>query len=113
MPAIQPAGNMIERNILTELGLDRLSPEKQEETLLQIGRLIYQAVLIRALDRLSEEEQKDFERILNEHPDDESMLVNFLEAKVPDLDRIIQEEVQKFKDETSALLKENEEKSGN
>jgi hypothetical protein len=108
-----PALNMIERNILEELGLDELPPEKQEETILQIGRLIYQAVLIRALDRLSEEEQRDFERLLNEHPDDEAKFTGFLEQKVPDLDRIIQEEISKFKAETAALLKPNGKEAGN
>ncbi len=95
----------MDSDFMKEFGLDRLPPDKRDEALAQIGRIIYQGVLIRALDRLSEQDQRDFERLLNDHPDDEQVLTDFLEHRVPDLDAIIQDEIAQFRSDAASIFR--------
>lgn len=100
---------MIARNILEELGLNRLPSEKQEEVLAQISHLIYQGVLIRALERMGEVSRREFEHLLGSEPDD-STIASFLERNVPDLDNLIEEEVSRFRQEMNELLTSHNQK---
>jgi hypothetical protein len=45
------------KNIVQEWGLGHLPPQKQAEMVERIGRILYQAILVRSLDILSEKEQ--------------------------------------------------------
>ncbi len=90
-------------NIIYDLGLELLSPEQQEEALISIGQIIFQAVIIRVLDILSDEEKDDFEKLLAGNSSEE-MILNFLKSKIEDLDEIIKEEVENFKKESSELM---------
>lgn len=57
--------NILSKDIIKEWGLENLSPDKQEETVERIGRILYQAILVRSLDILSEQEQEEFDQLLD------------------------------------------------
>ena len=96
--------DILKRNIIQELGLDRMPQAQQEEALLSVGRIIYQAVLIRVLEELNDKDQGEFEKLLTEEPGDQDAVFAFLKAKLPTLDAIVDEEIMKFKEESAGLI---------
>jgi len=48
------------------MGASQSSEEKQMEMVDRIGRLLYQALLVRSLDILAESEQVEFDALLDE-----------------------------------------------
>jgi hypothetical protein len=94
-------------NIISELGLDQLSQEEQEQVLERIGKIIYQAVLERVLGRLSEEDAQKLDELLDGDPSGEEILA-FLRERIDNIDEIIQEEAQKFRQESLQVMQEAE-----
>ncbi len=95
----------IKDNLIKDLGLDLLPEEDQEQALLTVGRIIFQSVLIRVLERLSEKEKTEFEKILKEKQDDEEAVYAFLQEKIPNLNDVVTEEVAKFKTDAGEMMK--------
>ena len=92
--------SILKQNIIQDLGIDRLAPEKQEETLLSIGRIIFQGVLIRVIGLLGEKDKDEFDKLLSEKADDEEAVLEFLQAKLPNLNEIVNDEIAMFKRES-------------
>jgi hypothetical protein len=97
--------DILKQNIIKDLGLEALPEEEQEEALLSVGRIIFQAVLIRVLQELDDQGKDEFDKLLSEKPNDEEAILKFLTEKVPDLNSIVREEVSKFKQETVDFMK--------
>lgn len=95
---------ILTQNIVKELGLDNLPEDKQLEILEKIGSIIFQSVLLRTLDIMSEEDKDEFEKLLSEKADDPDIVLKFMQNKVPNLDDIVKEEVVKFKTETLDII---------
>ena len=91
--------NPIINNAIKEWGLQDLPEAEQLDMVERLGRLIYQAVLVRSLDILSDAEQTEFDLLLDE--DDTTMedVVRFLERKIPTFNFLLKEEIQKLKDD--------------
>ncbi len=96
---------ILQKNIIKELGLDKLSEKEQEETLLSIGKIIFQSVLIRTMEELDDKDKDEFEKILSEKPNDEEMILGFLKKKLPNLNEIVNDEVSKFKQGSVDFMK--------
>ncbi len=99
--------DIFNQNIIKYLHLEHLDEAKQEETLLRIGKVIFQAVMLRIMDILTEEEQKEFEQVLDNVGTDEnrqSEIMDFLKSKIPNLDEISKEEIIKLKEETVSVM---------
>ena len=107
--------NILNENIIKYLGLEKLDEKKQEETLLRIGKVIYQAVMMRVVDLLDEQSQSEFDKLLEEVGQDPKPMVGqdetkqnevmeFLKAKISNLDEIAKEEIIKFKEETVSVM---------
>lgn len=97
----------LKANLITELGIDKLPPERQAELLLKIGDVLYQAVIGRVVEELSESDRDEFDKLLalrigglDEKKDDEDAVFNFLHSKLPNLDEIVNEEIAEFKKES-------------
>jgi hypothetical protein len=98
--------DILQQNIIKDLGLDGLPEEEQKEAFLKIGEIIFSGVLSRVLDELSDEEAAEFEKIISETPDDEEKIMGFMREKVPTLDDIVKEEIAKFKKESADFMNE-------
>lgn len=96
---------MIDTQLLEEMGLASLPPDKQEEALLNIGRIVYQGILLRVMEILSDEEKKEFEALLAQKPEVEDRILKFLQVKIPDLDGLVEEEIARFKEESASILR--------
>jgi hypothetical protein len=91
---------ILNKNIIKELGLDGLPEEEQEKAMLKIGEIIFKGVMVRVLQELNDKEAKEFEELISNKPDDQEAILNFLQKKVPNLDEITNEEVARFKQES-------------
>ncbi len=89
--------NPLSKDIISEWGLGELPQEEQIDMVDRIGRLIYQAILVRSLDILSEIEQDEFDALLNEDTSTPEEVVIFLERKIPTFKVLLKEEVGKLK----------------
>lgn len=91
--------NILPSDIVAEWGLSKLSDELQLEMVERIGRIIYQALLVKSLDVLTEKEQEEFDKLLDidtTTPDD---VLAFLQKKIPNFEKIVLEERNKLKNE--------------
>ncbi len=84
--------NILSKDIIKEWGLESLSPDKQEEMVERIGRILYQAILVRSLDILSEQEQEEFDQLLDKDETTPQMALAFLESKIPTFQVLLREE---------------------
>jgi hypothetical protein len=96
---------ILQKNIIKELGLDKLPEKEQEETLLNMGKIIFQSVLIRTMEELDDKGKDEFEKILSEKPNNEEAIMSFLRSKLPNLNKIVDDEVSKFKQESVDFMK--------
>ncbi len=95
--------NPIQQNIINALGIQSLSNEEREKIILRVGTLIYQNVLMRVLSVMSEEEENEFEKLLDANAQPEEIFA-FLQSKAPDLDKIIEEEAVQFKNKSDSIM---------
>jgi hypothetical protein len=95
--------NKIRENIITLFEIEKLPEDKQEETISRIGNIIFQAVLIKALPLLKEEDLKQYEKLVEDGVEAEALL-DFLFEKIPSFLQIITEESENFKKEAATIL---------
>ncbi len=91
--------NIISKDIIAEWGLGSLPEAKQVEITERIGRLMYQAILVRSLDILSEKEQTEFDLLLDEDTTTPQTVLGFLKSKIPTFDILLAEEKAKLKED--------------
>lgn len=84
--------NDIKKDLFDLFQLDKMPPEKGEEMLGRLASLVFQAVLIRSLPLLNEENLAEYERITASDDEDGASLFLFLSQKVPNFSQIVTEE---------------------
>ncbi len=94
----------IQQNIITSFGLDSLSEKEQTRVLDDIGKVIYQRVILRLLDVLSEEDKDAFDKMLGKKGNNQKIIEEFLTTKIPNLDTFVEEEIANFKSETQSFM---------
>ncbi len=95
--------NPIQKNIIEALELESLPPEEMVEILQRIGALIYQNVLMRAMENMKDKDQDEFEKILDDNAEP-TEIFSFLKNKVPDFEKMIDEEAEKFKNKATNIM---------
>ncbi|HEC30601.1 MAG TPA: hypothetical protein ENI66_01135 [Candidatus Yonathbacteria bacterium] len=101
--------DILQKNIIKELGLENLPEDKREEVYLRISKIIYQNIIIRVVEILSEEEQDEFNKLLDEVAQEEGesdKVLEFLMAKINNFDDIVAEEIVRFKEESEGVMQE-------
>jgi hypothetical protein len=92
--------NVVTQNLIQALGIDNLPEEEQAKFMAEITRVIYQNITIRVIKELKDEDKEEFNSFLEKNPDDQEGIYNFLKTKLPNLDQIAAEEVEKFQSES-------------
>jgi hypothetical protein len=90
--------NILSKDIIREWGLEDLSETKQIELVDRIGKLLYQAILVRSLDILSEKEESELDVILDKDASTAQDILIFLQSKIKNFDTIVAEEREKLKE---------------
>jgi hypothetical protein len=91
--------DVLSKDMIAEWGLGSLPEPKQIEMVDRIGRLLYQAILVRSLDILSEKEQTEFDALLDKDTTTPQDVLQFLATKIPTFEEMRKEEVEKLKDD--------------
>lgn len=91
--------NLLSKDIIHEWGLGKLPEVKQVEIVERIGRMIYQAILVRALDILTEKEQTELDLLLDEDTTTPQDVLVFLNSKIPTFERLVQDERNSLKED--------------
>jgi hypothetical protein len=84
--------------------LDKVPPEKAAEMADRLGKLVFQAVLVRVLPTLSKENMAEYSHIVGSSSDGEAVF-KFLNEKVPNLKGIIKDETEKLQSELTQEFK--------
>lgn len=92
----------LQQDILKELGIDQLPPEKQEEILTAMTELILKRITVRALESLSEAQRQEFETL--SASGDPDKVTQFLTANVSGYDQLVQDEIAKFRSEMTEMV---------
>lgn len=89
--------NILSTDIIKEWGLQSLDDAKQVEIVERIGKIMYQALLVRSLDILSEKEQEEFDVLLDQDETTPDDVLSFLQKKIPDFEKMVLEERKSLK----------------
>lgn len=89
--------NTTKQTLFEIFEIDKMDPEKGEELLNKISKIIFQSVLVRTLPMLTEEKQKEYDQIL-ESDNGENLFI-FLRDNIENFEEIIREEGESLKKE--------------
>jgi hypothetical protein len=88
--------DILKKNLITSLHLDTLPAEEQQKAIEHIGRIIYERVMIRVLDVLSEKDKDALDALLGKTQEGDD-IAEFLQSKIPNLEQLVNEEIASFK----------------
>ncbi len=89
------------QQMIEQWGLGQFSPEEQDEFIDKIGQALYQSLVLRAADEMSEEEQTALDTFLAEKGDqaDVATVLEYLSSHMTGFDQMLVEETAKLKKE--------------
>jgi len=94
--------DFLQKNLIDELGLRDLPENKKQELIMRIGDLIQQNIVLRILGELNEADKEEFDKVLAAKSPQKTLA--FLQAKLPNFEEIIKEEISKFKESAIAKM---------
>ena len=95
---------ILSKDIVKDWGISSLHESEQTSAVNRIGKLIYQAVLVRSLDILSEKEETELDLLLDEDNTTPEDVLTFLQSKIPTFDQLVLEERAKLKEDFSVSI---------
>ncbi len=90
---------ILSKEIIKEWRLDSLPDTKREEVVSRIGRILYQAILVRTLEILSDDEQTQLDDLMNKDSTTPKDVLLFLKNKIPTFDTLVKEERDNLKND--------------
>ena len=87
--------NLIQQDVLKELGIDQLPAERQEEVLTAMTEAVVKRIILRLVGELSEAQRGQFEEIAN--LGDSTKISEFLATNIPGHEALVKAEVASFK----------------
>ena len=91
------------QKILDELGMGNLPEEEKQAMMERIGKILYQAVMLRVMDIMTDAQAGQFDKAIGENTNPEYIL-NYLRTQIPNFQQIVDEEALKFKAESKAIM---------
>ena len=90
---------ILSKDIIKEWGLENLSDMQRMEMTDRIGRIMYQAILVRSLDILSDKEEQELDALLDTDSTTPPRVLAFLKSKIPTFGLLVKEQRQKLKED--------------
>jgi hypothetical protein len=91
--------NQIGNQLIKDLKLEALSPEEQMAMVAQFGDVLFQAVLIRGLQSLTEAQKGALDAELAKGPENgPDVFMDFFMANIPNFQAIVDEEMKRIHD---------------
>jgi hypothetical protein len=103
--------NQNQQDLMVALGLDKLPEQEQAELYNRIGGVLFQGILIRAIESMTDEEQDALDAFLGEHPEDPDALMGYLQKNVANFEALVEDEVARFKASAMELMASDENKA--
>lgn len=97
--------NEINSNIVIALGINKLPIEKQKEAMERLGAIVYQEVILRSLEILTDEEKDSLEKLIEKDPNPE-IIFGFLSEKISNFEEIVKEEAEKLRNDAIEIMGE-------
>jgi hypothetical protein len=88
----------LQKELLEELGLSSLPPDKQEEILIKMTEVLLKRIFVETMEKLSEADRQAYEKMVDEKSDPEK-IGEFLKEKVLNYDEMVQKIIVDFKEE--------------
>ncbi len=92
--------NILSKDIIKEWGITHLSEDEKDAFIERTSTTLFQAILVRALDILSEKEEEELDYLLDKDTTKTQDILLFLQSKIPTFEMLVEEERQKIKDDT-------------
>ncbi|KKT26315.1 MAG: hypothetical protein UW11_C0016G0009 [Parcubacteria group bacterium GW2011_GWA2_43_9b] len=92
----------IEQDILKELGIDSLPPERQEEVLTAMTEAVLKRIILRLVETLADEKRTQLEEV--GHSGDSAKISQFLADNIPNYEELVREEAVKFKKDMQIMV---------
>jgi cyclopropane fatty-acyl-phospholipid synthase-like methyltransferase len=93
----------LRKTIIAAYNLGGLSEAEQNDTIERIGGLIFQSVLIKAMETMDDTMQKAFEKMLDNDASPEE-LMEYLRTNVENFDAMAKEEAERFQQESMDVM---------
>jgi hypothetical protein len=87
----------LQQDILKELGISQLAPQRQEELLVAMTEVLLKRLTLRILEKLSDSQRKEFDVVCSYG--NAEKIQAFFTQNVPGYEQMIQEEINSFKQE--------------
>lgn len=94
----------LKQKIASDFGFSDLPQLEQERMIEKIGNMLFEAVLDRSFDSLSEDDVNQYETLLSEEGADYERIMSFFKAHVPTFSTIVSEELNRLKKSAVTLL---------
>lgn len=101
----QTAQAEIRKNIIELFEIEKLPEDQRQETINQIGKIIFQSVLLRILPLLDDEELAAYDTLMDGGATPDEAL-DFFAEKVPSFMGIVAEETENFRKDAAQFLKQ-------
>jgi hypothetical protein len=88
----------LQKELLEELGLASLPPDKQEEILIKMTEVLLKRIFVETMEKLSEADREMYEKMVDEKSEPEK-IGEFLKEKVLNYDEMVQKIIADFKEE--------------
>ena len=101
MPTPTPADiqKYLNANLLTEFGMDAMTPEEAVAFFDAFGNIVWQRIVLRLNDALTDEQKGKLDALLAKQPQDPQELGTFFLNDVPGFEQMVNEEVANYKKE--------------
>jgi|GEM_PF-4506038 len=76
--------------MLEHLGIEKAPEEKQNEIIAKIGEVAFKEILLATLERLNEEQQKEYDTLLEQEASPD-VIETFLKEAIPEYEEMVQE----------------------
>jgi hypothetical protein len=90
---------VLSKEIIEEWNLESLPEGKRFAIVDKIGRIMYQAILVKSLDILSDKEQDGLDELLDKNSTTPQQVLAFLRSKIPTFDQLIRDERRSLKED--------------
>lgn len=99
MPTKIPVAKYLKANLFDELGLTTLAAEERASFLEGFGNVLQYRLTFRLMDELSEDQKEKLDETLGKDPQNGTAVVEFLNSELPKFEKIVEEEIAKYKKE--------------
>lgn len=92
----------LKKELILELSLKGLSPEKQEELLGKMIETLLKRIFLDTMEKMGEEGVNEYSKLIESQANEEEV-ARFLESKIPNYDAFVNDIVAKFKNELKSV----------